>query len=314
MMRRGSRVAVVIAAGAFAAAVTASPAGAAVPIYKPITVKPWTWTANFNKSAKLDTSLIRLASPTKWKLTPKRAPLLSASRIQDLLALGPDLRNYAEPIGNQGGVGSCTTWAIVYGMLGWWENKKNWLSFTSSDWFNPMSIYRFVRGAEPPGGSWPVDVLNRVTAVGAVRAKDYPANEFNYTYTPSALTLGKGAPFKFSSWRSLFANASPYNGAGSAGANQIKNELASGRPVAISARVYSDFTSLGSKTSSFVYVKSSSASYRGLHEMLAVGYNSYGLLLQNSWGAGFASSGFIRVSWDYVNSDIYEAEVADGVI
>lgn len=313
-MRNLRRAAAVAGAAAAFVAVSAVPASAATPIYRPITVKPWTYNANFNKAAKLDTSLIRLASPSKWKLTPKTAARLSATRIQELLAAGPDLRNYAEPVGNQGGVGSCTAWAVVYGMLGWWQNKKDWLSFAPSDWFNPMSIYRFIRGAEPPGGAWPADALNRVKDLGAVRAKDYPTDEFDYTYTPSALVIGKGAPFKFSSWRSLFANGNPYPGAGTAGANLIKNELANGRPVAVSARVYSDFTGMGAKPSSFVYAKSSSASYRGLHEMLAVGYNSFGLLLQNSWGAGFASSGFIRVSWAYVQSDIYEAEVADGVI
>lgn len=312
-MRRSSLAAALVAA--IAAAAMAAPAGAAttirVPTYRPVTPKSWTFTTNFNK-AKLDPGVIRLASPTgsnKWKLNPKAAQLITNIPLQ----IAPDLRTWSEPVGNQGGVGSCTTWAIGYALMGWWQNKQSRIA--SSEWFNPMSLYSVVR-IPTDRGSWPKDVFARASTIGVTKAADYSVNEFNYTHSPTPLEVLKGVPYRFSGWRTLFANPDPYNGGGSAGASMIKNELWAGRPVAVAARVYSDFTALSgvSKPSSYVYSKGSSAYYRGLHEMLAVGYNADGLLLQNSWGTGFASSGYVRVNWSYVNSDIFEAEVADGIV
>lgn len=320
-MKRLRVAAAVVAVAAATAAIPAAASAATsirVPTYRPITPKAWTWSPNFNKAARLDPSVIRLASPTgayKWILTPKRPAVLSATRIRQLLAAGHDLRTWAEPVGNQGGVNSCVAWAVGYGLMGWWQNKLGRIK--ASDWFNPMSLYSVIR-IPTDNGAWPGPAFTRASAVGVTKASDYAVNEFDYTHVPSFMENFDAMPYRFSSWRSLFANPSPYDGTGlgGSGANQIRNELAAGRPVAIAARVYSDFMALSgvSKPSSYVYTKSSSASYRGLHEMLAVGYNSSGLLLQNSWGTGFASSGYVRVAWSYVHSDIFEAEVADGIM
>jgi hypothetical protein len=286
-----------------------APAGAAssvkAPVYKPVTPKAWTWSPTFNK-AKFDSSIIKLSSPSDWKLTPKAAKLITGLPTLSNI----DLRTWAEPIGNQGGVQSCVSWTAAYALLGWWENKSK--NITSDEWFNPMSVYSVTRKPEDRG-SWPKDAFNRITTIGAVKAADYSVDEFTFGHTPTGTELLKGLPYRFSSWRPLYANPNPYDGGGSAGASMIKNELRAGRPVAIASRVYNDFTSMGAKSSGFVYSKSSTAVYRGLHAMLAIGYSPSGLLLQNSWGTGFGDKGYVRVSWSYVNDDIFEADVADGV-
>lgn len=298
-----------VVALAVAVAGSVAPAGAAtvikVPVYKPVTPKAWTWNSNFNKT-KFDSTIVKLASPSDWKLTSKAPRLITGS-----FSLAVDLRQWAEPVGNQGGVGSCEAWTSAYGLLGWWANKTG--KIQPSEWFNPMSIYSVTR-IPTDRGSWPVDAFNRIKTIGATKAADYSVNEFDYLHVPTITEILKAFPYRFSSWRSLFANPNPYNGGGAAGVSMIKNELWAGRPVAIAARVYNDFTGMGAKTSSFVYSKSSTASYRGLHAMLAVGYNANGLLLQNSWGTGFGDQGYVRVSWAYVQDDIFEADVADGIV
>jgi len=312
-MNKRSLVFLIVATTATSSSAAAPAAASSVstpPVYKPVTPSPWVFSNKFNK-AKLDPSLIRLASPTgttKWQVSPRLATLISNIP----LGISSDLRQWAEPVGNQGGVGSCATWAIGYGLMGWWQNKT--ARIQPNEWFNPMSLYSVVR-IPTDRGAWPKDVFARATFPGVTKAANYSVNEFNYTHVPTVAENLFALPYRFSSWRTLFANADPYNGGGEAGSSMIKNELWAGRPVPVAARVYSDFTVLSgvSKPSSYVYAKSSSASYRGLHEMLAVGYNSSGLLLQNSWGTVFASSGYIRVAWAYVNSDIFEAEVADGI-
>ena len=115
-----------------------------------------------------------------------------------------------------------------------------------------------------------------------------------------------GAPYRFTNWSNLYFSGA--NAPGSNAVTALKDILWRLRvPVAISARVYTGFGGTGT------YVKGSGATLRGNHEMLAVGYNSDGLLVQNSWGTGWGNSGYIRLGWDYVKSDVYAADYATGM-
>ena len=53
---------------------------------------------------------------------------------------------------------------------------------------------------------------------------------------------------------------------------------------------------------------------RGYHEVLAVGYDAAGLIIQNSWGTGWANGGFGRISWRVVQNDVWEADIIDGFV
>jgi hypothetical protein len=90
--------------------------------------------------------------------------------------------------------------------------------------------------------------------------------------------------------------------------NAIANELAAGHPVAIAMNVRAGFTNLrgtGVDTDTTSYVT-------GAHEILAVGYDSNGLLIQNSWGTNWGDHGFGRLSWSVVGKDVYMAHIMNG--
>jgi hypothetical protein len=53
---------------------------------------------------------------------------------------------------------------------------------------------------------------------------------------------------------------------------------------------------------------------RGYHEVLAVGYDPAGMIIENSWGTGWANGGFGRLSWAVVQNDVVEADVIDGLV
>ena len=79
------------------------------------------------------------------------------------LPASKSLTAYDVPVGNQGPVGSCVTWAIVYAMVGWYQNYNN----LQLHLLNPMSVYSQVHinnSTDPKagygGGSYPSDVLN----------------------------------------------------------------------------------------------------------------------------------------------------------
>ena len=44
----------------------------------------------------------------------------------------------------------------------------------------------------------------------------------------------------------------------------------------------------------------------------AVGYDAAGLIVQNSWGTGWANGGFGRLSWRVVQNDVVEGDTIDG--
>ncbi len=48
--------------------------------------------------------------------------------------------------------------------------------------------------------------------------------------------------------------------------------------------------------------------------MLAVGYDATGLIVENSWGTGWANGGFGRISWAVVQHDVVEAETVSGFV
>lgn len=47
----------------------------------------------------------------------------------------------------------------------------------------------------------------------------------------------------------------------------------------------------------------------GGHAMICVGYNKFGLLLQNSWGVNWAKYGYCCVSWDLVRKQFQYASI-----
>ena len=44
-----------------------------------------------------------------------------------------------------------------------------------------------------------------------------------------------------------------------------------------------------------------------------MGYDAAGLIVQNSWGTGWANGGFGRISWRVVQLDVWEGETIRGM-
>src|SRR5207244_1196303 len=51
---------------------------------------------------------------------------------------------------------------------------------------------------------------------------------------------------------------------------------------------------------------------RGYHEVLALGYDASGVLIENSWGTTFGDNGFARLSWRVIENDVAGAYTIDG--
>jgi hypothetical protein len=208
------------------------------------------------------------------------------------------------PVGDQGPVGSCVTWAIDYGMLGWYAHRYG----TAGQPFAPMFTYSQI--AEASGGdngSYFEDVLYRAQVDGTETEARYPQGPYDYFSQPSAEQRWDAANFRISEWQTLFSG---WFGQGDAAVQAIKDALAHDKPVALGIPVREGFDYLSSDPSAVVDDTTSPS--RGNHAVLALGYNESGVLIQNSWGTSWGNEGFGRLSWNVIRQDVFGAYTISG--
>ncbi len=220
-----------------------------------------------------------------------------------------DLSRYDPKVGDQGAVNSCAAWAIGYGMLGWFANRQGHAGAP----FAPMYPYSQVTGRADTGSS-PMAVLEILRTQGIATSAKYATDHggtarapYDWNHRPSARDKAAAAANKITGWVTL------YNTFGSPGAMavaKLKQTLASGRPVAITIGVFSRFEL--AQGPGVISSAGSLGRMLGLHEVLAVGYDSRGLRIENSWGTGWGNAGYGILDWNYIARYSYEAETAAG--
>jgi hypothetical protein len=213
-----------------------------------------------------------------------------------------DLTKWAMTPGNQGAVNSCVTWAIDYALLGWYSRYTGLVGAP----FAPMYTYSQING----GGDWgsePAAALRLAVAQGNDTRADYPQGDTNWKTLPTSAQHTNAGRFRIKGFTVLFA-ASNQPGNSTA----LQQALATNHPVAITLAVRHGFDYLA-KGSTATDTDTTSA-IRGNHEVLAVGYDATGLIVENSWGTGWANGGFGRISWTVVQHDVVEAETIDGFV
>jgi hypothetical protein len=240
-------------------------------------------------------------------LLPKRQvdPVASSGQRLAALPASADLSTYSVPVGNQGSIGSCVTWAIDYAMLGWYSNHDN----RPGQPFNPMYTYSQIhlKDTTDGGGSRATDALGVAYNQGNDTMSHYtPTDTSDFSSLPDASEEANAANYKITGRQTLFSTTS---GGGSAGATMIETALAGGKPVAIGMAVRQGFEDLDSWTT---LDDDTSGDVLGYHEVLAIGYDQYGVWIQNSWGTGWGSGGYGELSWQVVGKDVFEANTISG--
>jgi len=231
-----------------------------------------------------------------------------------------DLRAWDVPVGNQGNTNSCVTWTIDYGMLGWYSKRYG----VAGQPFNPMYTYSQIHTPGVDSGSYPRDALNIAYNQGNDTQAHYSHTMYDWIDQPNASERANAAHWRISGYQTLFDNTT-LAGGGSPGAGQIETALANGKPVAIALKVRNGFYYLKSTdvgpdgkvldtdtTSSYA---DPTTGHQRLHEVLAVGYDQYGVWVQNSWGTtDWGASGYGRMSWSVVGQDVYSAHTISGFV
>jgi len=217
-----------------------------------------------------------------------------------------DLTQWAAPVGDQGFVNSCVAWALAHGMMGWYAHKTG----QPVSAFAPMYMYSQInvgRNNTPPtdDGSWPTDGLTLASSQGNDTEADYAQGNYDWQTPPTAAERANAANYKMSGQVQLFTGGNQ----GLNGRVAIQNALASGAPVAIELPIRPGFDDLSTTNTLDTDV---TGNIRGYHEVLALGYDANGLLIQNSWGTGWGSSGYGRLGWNVVDIDVVQADISTG--
>ncbi|HEV7524398.1 MAG TPA: C1 family peptidase [Acidimicrobiia bacterium] len=220
----------------------------------------------------------------------------------DVLPASVDLKQWTVTPGNQGQVSSCVTWAIDYAMLGWYSKYSG----RAGQPFAPMYTYSQINGGVD-AGSWPPAALEIAKTQGSDTRAHYTHGDYDWRTKPTAAEKANAANYKIKSYKTLFM------GSGQAtNSTLVKQAIATNHPVAITMAVRSGFDYLGSNPAAVD--DDITSPVRGYHEVLAVGYDPAGIIIENSWSTGWANGGFGRLSWRVVQSDVWEADTIEGFV
>ena len=231
------------------------------------------------------------------------APQTARSSALAVLPASVDLRKWAVTPGDQGRVGSCVTWAIDYAMLGWYARFDG----RAGGPFAPMYTYSQIHLGAGDGGSYPGAAFEIARTQGNDTRAHYTQGDYNWQTPPTASERANAAQFKIKNPTTLFMGANQVGVA-----TLLKHALATNHPVAIEVAVRQGFDFLASNATAVD--DDITSTVRGYHEVLAVGYDSTGLVIQNSWGTDWANGGFGRISWRVVQKDVWQADTIDGFV
>lgn len=213
-----------------------------------------------------------------------------------------DLSRYAVPVGDQGYVGSCTSWATTYTLAGWWANKLG----LPVDNFAPMDTYHQVNGGVDQG-SW--DYLNLAADMqGMVPMAQYAQGNYDWKTTPTPYENAIAAHYVMTGWVPLMP----------VGSTQKDNTLryvmeyflSRGYPLDLELYVYQNMYDATPETA---WVSKPTAPPIGAHALVALGYDRQGLWVENSWGTGWGLNGYAELSWDYVYAAVMGVYAIDGL-
>jgi hypothetical protein len=228
------------------------------------------------------------ASPRAIAQAVERAASLPSSASLTAYAIAP---------GNQGEVGSCAAWSSDYTALGYWENKEG----IPGAALEPMYTYSQVDGGVDGGSSIEAN-LSIDEQQGIDTQSDYWQGNFDYVDQPTAAEQANAVNWKLSGYADLTIDP---GSSSTVTQTSIETAIAAGDPVVIGIPVYDNFFDVGAADDG--YYASPSGNFDGYHAIAALGYNSQGLVIENSWGTDWGDGGYATLSWSFVNTYVLDA-------
>ena len=222
---------------------------------------------------------------------PNRARHRNLSSKLDLTELMP-------PVGNQGSQGSCVAWSTAYAAKSYQEylerkdKVSSWKLITDKQTpnynaiFSPAFIYNQINGGKDDGSAIS-DAMSLIVDKGAATWDKMPYNAKDFKTQPTIEILKSASQYKAKEFMKVRYNEP----------DEIKAQLAKGRPVVVGVIIYENFYNLKGKD---VYNKSGGAALGG-HAITIVGYDDSNQTFKfiNSWSQywGDKGYGYIDYKW-----------------
>jgi hypothetical protein len=231
------------------------------------------------------------------------------ARLAGLLATLPasySLQQYAPIPGDQGDVGSCAAWGTAYTAMGVLENMDQYQGF----WDNPfnslpggggsaMYVYSQTCGGVDQGSRIDDDVAIE-TSQGDDEDADYAQGELDYWDWPTAQETANAQNWLLATGQDI--GTDQYS---------IEQAISNNEPVVIGIEVTQAFQHNTSGNYPDPYNSYDDWTSLGGHAPAAVGYDSDGLIVENSWGPSWDNGGYVHISWDWLESTNQDSTYPD---
>ncbi len=200
--------------------------------------------------------------------------------------------------GNQGGQGSCVSWATGYAAQSYFMNKANGTNYGSSNNLcSPKYLYNQSKYlSDCNGGSTYPAAFNILQTKGICTLSEMPYNDSECSLQPTAAQNTAAARNKILKWERLDKT----------NITNIKTVLYSGFPVMIAVTVDASFDNLQSP---YIWT-AKSGNARGGHAITVVGYDDTknAFKVQNSWGTNWKDNGYLWISYSFFPTAVNSME------
>ena len=217
--------------------------------------------------------------------------------FRDVLPARVDLSANIPPPGDQGGTGSCASWATTYGAgsqavrrAGLGPSLRLAPSFT----YNRLSRDRFCQLGTKASAT-----LDMLRDIGALPFQEYVFDGGWCGRLPTDAELQRAATYRIKGWSQFDARV----------VEKAKAQLARGVPVIFNMRPTAQFMQF--KGDGVLDIPGVMNGFG--HSMLAVGYDDARLAfrIQNSWGRGFGEGGYAWLSYEFWSRNVLVGYVID---
>ncbi|MBR2715020.1 MAG: hypothetical protein IKB73_02290, partial [Ruminococcus sp.] len=253
---------------------------------------------------------------------------LSASNLPD--SVDNSQSKFFPAIGNQGTLGSCTSWAQVYYQFTYTMNKEMNVATTPDNTFSPQWAYNLVAGTGDMIGPY-YNTYAFMKKQGNVFLNQVPY-DFNITsFSPTEDIWKTSIKYRikdYQNFNNIGLEDSRITTANDEDLTLIKTALNNGDVLAYSTCIYS-WQTTSIKTKSEIsennkfkgqYAVTSQIGENGPHRMTLVGYNDNiwidvnnnnavdngemgAFKIANSWGSNYGNNGFMWIAYDALNKE-----------
>ena len=217
------------------------------------------------------------------------------------------LQEYAPVPGDQGQVDSCGAWATAYTAMGLLENMDhaqglwdNSFDGLPSGGGSAMYVYSQTCGGADDG-SYLDDDVSIETSQGDDEASDYSQGEADWWDLPSAQETANAKNWVLAAGDDI--GTDQYS---------IEQAISNDEPVVLGIEVTQAFenNTSGSYPDPNDYSDDDYTSLGG-HAVTAVGYDTDGLTVENSWGPSWDNGGYVHISWDWLEGTYQDSGEPD---